>query len=56
MNGHVYPEVDHYNFGERFKNPRLVYKNLETATFKDVSAQLGTGISERLFKPWRSFW
>lgn len=47
VNGHVYPEVDRYNFGETFKNPRLVYKNLGNGTFKDVSSQMGPGIGER---------
>lgn len=47
INGHVYPEVDQYNFGETFKNPRIVYKNLGNGRFKDVSAQMGPGISER---------
>jgi hypothetical protein len=47
VNGHVYPEVDQYNFGESFKNPRIVYKNLGNGHFKDVSAEMGPGISER---------
>jgi enediyne biosynthesis protein E4 len=47
INGHVYPEVDQYNFGETFKNPRIVYRNLGNGHFKDVSAQMGPGISER---------
>jgi len=47
LNGHVYPEVDKYNFGESFKNPRIVYRNLGNGKFKDVSAELGPGISER---------
>jgi hypothetical protein len=47
VNGHVYPEIDHYNFGETFKNPRLVYKNLGNGHFKDVSAIMGPGISAR---------
>jgi enediyne biosynthesis protein E4 len=47
VNGHVYPEVDKYNFGETFKNPRLVYRNLGNGRFKDVSAELGPGISAR---------
>jgi enediyne biosynthesis protein E4 len=46
INGHVYPEIDHYNFGQTFKNPRLVYKNLANGRFKDVSAEMGPGISE----------
>ncbi len=47
VNGHVYPEIDHYNFGETFKNQRLVYKNLGNGKFKDVSAEMGPGITER---------
>ncbi len=47
VNGHVYPEVDKYDFGESFKNPRLVYRNLGDGRFKDVSAELGPGISAR---------
>lgn len=47
VNGHVYPEVDQYNFGESFKNPRVAYRNLGNGHFKDVSADLGSGIAER---------
>jgi hypothetical protein len=47
VNGHVYPEIDNYNFGETFKNPRLVYKNLGNGRFKDVSSTMGPGITER---------
>jgi hypothetical protein len=47
INGHVYPEVDQYNFGESFKNPRLVYRNLGNGHFRDVSAEMGPGIGER---------
>ncbi|HVN19519.1 MAG TPA: CRTAC1 family protein [Dongiaceae bacterium] len=47
INGHVYPEVDKYNLGETFKNPRLVYRNLGNGHFKDVSSEMGRGISER---------
>jgi hypothetical protein len=45
INGHVYPEIDNYNFGETFKNPRLVYKNLGNGRFKDVSAEMGPGVT-----------
>lgn len=45
VNGHVYPEVDNYNFGERFKNPRIVYRNLGNGHFKDVSKEMGSGIN-----------
>jgi hypothetical protein len=47
VNGHVYPEIDRYHFGQSFKNPRLVYRNLGNGRFKDVSSEMGTGISER---------
>ena len=47
VNGHVYPEIDNYNFGETFKNQRLVYKNLGNGRFKDVSAEMGPGVTER---------
>jgi hypothetical protein len=47
VNGHVYPEIDKYNFGEAFKNPRLVYRNLGNGHFQDVSSLMGPGISER---------
>src|SRR5438034_2233542 len=45
-NGHVYPELDTHSIGQTFKNPRLVYKNLG-GRFRDVSRELGPGISER---------
>ncbi len=47
INGHVYPEIDNYNFGEHFKNPRLVYRNLGNGHFEDVSASMGPGITAR---------
>jgi hypothetical protein len=47
VNGHVYPEIDNYNFGETFKNPRLVYKNLGNGRFKDVSSEMGPGVNAR---------
>ncbi len=47
VNGHVYPEIEGHDTGQTFKNPRLVYKNLGDGRFKDVSSQMGPGISER---------
>jgi enediyne biosynthesis protein E4 len=47
VNGHVYPEIEEHAFAQTFKNPRLVYKNLGDGRFKDVSNELGLGISER---------
>ncbi len=46
VNGHVYPEIDSYHFGQTFKNPRLVYRNLGNGRFRDVSMDMGPGISE----------
>ncbi len=42
INGHVYPEL-----GAELKMPRVVYHNLGNGKFRDVSAQMGPGISER---------
>jgi len=47
INGHVYPEVDKSDLGVRFKEQRLLYRNLGNGRFKDVSAESGPGISER---------
>lgn len=47
VNGHVYPEIAGHDIGQTFKNPRLVYRNLGKGQFKDVSAQMGPGITER---------
>ena len=47
VNGHVYPEIDTHDVGQTFKNPRLVYKNLRNGKFRDVSAEMGQGISEK---------
>ena len=46
INGHVYPEIEGHDTGQTYKNPRLVYKNLGDGRFKDVSSELGPGISE----------
>ena len=45
VNGHVYPELDARGGAERYRNPRLVYRNLG-ARFEDVSALAGPGIAE----------
>jgi len=47
INGHVYPEIDAHDIGQTYKNPRLVYRNMGNGLFKDVSAQMGPGITER---------
>jgi enediyne biosynthesis protein E4 len=47
INGHVYPEISGRDTGQTYKNPRLVYRNLGNGRFKDVSADMGPGITER---------
>ena len=47
INGHVYPEIDDHEIGQTYKNPRLVYQNLGNGKFKDVSAGMGPGITQR---------
>jgi enediyne biosynthesis protein E4 len=47
INGHVYPEIDKHDLGQTYKNPRVVYRNMTDGKFKDVSAEMGPGISER---------
>lgn len=47
VNGHVYPELDTKNGPERYRNPRLVYRNLGGGIFEDVSAVAGPGIQEK---------
>jgi enediyne biosynthesis protein E4 len=47
INGHVYPQIDGHSLGQTYKNPRLVYRNMGNGQFKDVSADLGPGISEK---------
>ena len=45
VNGHVYPEIDRQGGEERYRNPRLVYRNLGHGRFEDVSARSGPGIT-----------
>ena len=47
INGHVYPEIAGHDVGQSYKNPRIVYQNLGNGQFKDVSAMMGPGITER---------
>ena len=45
--GHVYPEIDSSNVGGTYKSPRMMYRNLGNGKFKDVSDQLGPGLTAR---------
>jgi hypothetical protein len=45
VNGHVYPEVDSQHLGSNFQEPRILYHNNGDATFTDISASAGPGIT-----------
>lgn len=47
VNGHVYPELDRASGEEKYRNPRLVYRNLGGGRFEDVSVMAGPGVAER---------
>jgi hypothetical protein len=44
-NGHVYPEVDKYHLGSNYPEPKILYHNNGNATFTDVSADAGPGLT-----------
>ena len=46
VNGHVYPEIDLHEMGQRYKNPRVLYRNMGNGQFIDVSAVAGPGMKE----------
>lgn len=48
VNGHVYPELDQRPGTEKYRNPRLVYRNLGGGKFEDVSAVAGPGVAQAL--------
>jgi enediyne biosynthesis protein E4 len=45
-NGHVYPEVEQLKTEAGYAQRKLLYRNLRTRRFEDVSLQAGPGISE----------
>lgn len=50
VNGHVYPELEAPGTrpgGEQYRQPRLVYRNLDNGRLEDVSARAGAAISAR---------
>ena len=47
VTGHVYPEIEKYSLDAEFLSPRLVYRNLGNGKFKDVSTQMGPGVTAR---------
>lgn len=47
VNGHVYPEVDKFHLGSDYREPRLLYRNLENGTFSDISSSAGPAFETR---------
>jgi hypothetical protein len=47
VDGHVYPSVDQHGVGQTFLEPRIVYRNLGNGKFRDVSKEMGPGITAR---------
>jgi hypothetical protein len=45
VNGHVFPEIDRKPVDIRFKERRILYRNLGNGRFEDISAQAGAGIA-----------
>ena len=45
-NGHVYPEVDAANVGERYRQKTLLYRNLGNGRFADITAQAGPALRD----------
>jgi len=44
-NGHVYPEVDRAKFGESYRQPTLLYRNLGNGRFADWSKLVGEALT-----------
>ncbi len=47
VNGHAFPEVDRLNIDIHFKDRAILYRNLGTGRFEDISEKAGPGILER---------
>ncbi|MBI1895928.1 MAG: CRTAC1 family protein [Acidobacteria bacterium] len=47
VGGHVYPEIQKIDPEESYANPRLVYRNLGSGRFEDVSRLAGPGVAAR---------
>jgi hypothetical protein len=43
-NGHVYPELDRMQAKTKFREPRVLYRNLGNGKFEDVSALAGSSV------------
>jgi hypothetical protein len=47
VNGNVYPEIEQYFAEYKYRNPRVLLRNLGTGEFENVSGVGGTGITDR---------
>ena len=47
VNGHVFPEVARKAADIRFKERRILYRNLHDGSFEDISEKAGPGITDR---------
>lgn len=45
VNGHVYPEVDNFELGITYAEPKLLYRNNSNGTFSNVSREAGPGFA-----------
>jgi hypothetical protein len=46
-NGHVFPEVERKGLDIRFRERRILYRNLAGGKFEDISERAGPGITDR---------
>ena len=46
VNGHVYPQVDNYQWGTSFAEQPLLFRNLANGTFERVGAAPNSGLAE----------
>jgi hypothetical protein len=47
VNGNVYPEIERFFADYKYKNPRILLRNLGTGEFENVSGGCGPGITDR---------
>jgi enediyne biosynthesis protein E4 len=46
VNGNVYPELEQFFAGYKYRNPRILLRNLGTGAFENVSDRSGTGMTD----------
>lgn len=43
--GHIYPDIDQADIGESYRQPTVLYRNLQNGRFEDVTATSGPGLA-----------